>query len=181
MKVRPTAIPDVLVIEPDVFGDERGSFVETWHAARYAEAGLACSFVQDNHSRSSGGVLRGLHYQIGRPQGKLVRVASGEVFDVAVDLRRSSPTFGRWVGETLSAVSHRQLWIPPGFAHGFYVVSASADLLYKCTDFYAPEHERTLRWDDPAVAIDWPLRGARPVLSARDSAGLGLGDAPTFA
>lgn len=181
MKVRPTAIPDVLVIEPKVFGDERGFFVETWHAARYAESGLRFQFVQDNHSRSAGGVLRGLHYQIGRPQGKLVGVVRGEVFDVAVDLRRSSPTFGRWVGETLSATSHRQLWVPPGFAHGFYVTSDSADLMYKCTDFYSPEDERTVRWDDPTLGIEWPLRGTAPVLSAKDSAGLALRDAPTFA
>jgi dTDP-4-dehydrorhamnose 3,5-epimerase len=181
MKVVPTAIPDVLRVEPTVYGDDRGFFLETWHAARYAELGLAAGFVQDNHSRSAGGVLRGLHYQIGRPQGKLVRVVSGEVFDVAVDLRRSSPTFGRWVGETLSAASHRQLWVPPGFAHGFYVTSDSADLMYKCTDYYAPEHECTLRWDDPALGIEWPLRGGAPALSAKDSAGLALRDAPTFA
>jgi dTDP-4-dehydrorhamnose 3,5-epimerase len=180
MKVLPTAIPDVLIVEPKVFGDERGFFIETWHARRYGDAGLRCQFVQDNHSRSAGGVLRGLHYQISQAQGKLVQVVSGEVFDVAVDLRRSSPTFGRWVGETLSAAAHRQLWVPPGFAHGFFVTSESADLVYKCTDYYAPEHECTLRWDDPALGIVWPFRGTRPVLSAKDSAGLSLRDAPTF-
>jgi dTDP-4-dehydrorhamnose 3,5-epimerase len=179
MKVWATAIPDVLIVEPHVFGDQRGFLVESWHAARYADHGLPAGFVQDNHSRSAGGVLRGLHYQIDRPQGKLVRVAAGEIFDVAVDLRRSSPTFGRWVGERLSAASHRQLWIPPGFAHGFYVMSEQADVLYKCTDYYAPQHERTLRWDDAALGIAWPLSGA-PVLSAKDRAGLALADAPTF-
>ena len=181
MKVRPTAIPEVLVIEPAVFADGRGLFLETWHASRYAEAGLPTSFVQDNQSRSVRGVLRGLHYQTGQPQGKLVRVAAGEVFDVAVDLRRSSATFGRWVGEPLRGDTHRQLWIPPGFAHGFYVLSETADLLYKCTDFYAPEREHTIRWDDPALAIAWPLAGAGPLLSAKDAAGLSLRDAPTFA
>jgi dTDP-4-dehydrorhamnose 3,5-epimerase len=180
MRILPTAIPDVVLIEPKVFGDARGFFVETWHAARFADAGLACQFVQDNHSRSAGGVLRGLHYQVERPQGKLVRVVSGEVFDVAVDLRRSSPTFGRWVGELLTAASHRELWVPPGFAHGFFVTSDSADLVYKCTNYYAPEHERTLRWDDPELMIDWPLAGRPPVLSSKDAAGLLLRHAPTF-
>jgi dTDP-4-dehydrorhamnose 3,5-epimerase len=181
MKVRPTAIPDVLLVEPTVLRDERGFFLESWHAARYAEAGLPAAFVQDNHSRSVGGVLRGLHYQTGEPQGKLVRVVAGEVFDVAVDLRRSSPTFGHWVGEFLDEVTHRQMWIPPGFAHGFYVISPSADLLYKCTGFYAPEHEHALRWDDPALAIAWPLAGATPLVSARDAAALPFAQAPTFA
>jgi dTDP-4-dehydrorhamnose 3,5-epimerase len=180
MNVRPTAIPDVVLIEPKIFRDERGFLLEAWHAGRYASAGLSFTFVQDNHSRSMGGVLRGLHYQLGPPQGKLIRVASGEVFDVAVDLRRSSSTFGQWVGERLSAESQHQLWIPPGFAHGFYVLSESADVLYKCTTFYAPAEERTLRWDDPAVGIEWPLRGP-PVLSAKDRAGLDLRDTPTFA
>jgi dTDP-4-dehydrorhamnose 3,5-epimerase len=181
MKVRPTPIPDVLLIEPAVFHDQRGFFLESWHAERYAAAGLRELFVQDNHSRSARGVLRGLHYQTGPSQGKLVRVASGEVFDVAVDLRRSSPTFGRWVGEFLSAATHRQLWIPAGFAHGFYVVSETADLLYKCTAPYAPEHEHTLRWDDPELAIEWPLGGGTPVLSEKDAAGRSLRDLPTFA
>jgi dTDP-4-dehydrorhamnose 3,5-epimerase len=180
MNVRPTAIPDVLVVEPEVFRDDRGFFLESWHAGRYAARGVPAAFVQDNHSRSGRGVLRGLHYQLGEPQGKLVRVASGQVFDVAVDLRRSSPTFGRWVGEYLSADDHRQLWIPPGFAHGFYVVSDTADLLYKCTGFYAPAEEHTLRWDDPALAIAWPLGGAAPVLSRKDAVGHSLSAAPTF-
>jgi dTDP-4-dehydrorhamnose 3,5-epimerase len=180
MNVRATAIPDVLVVEPKVFRDERGFFLESWHVARYAAAGLPDAFVQDNHSHSRRGVLRGLHYQAGQPQGKLVRVVSGEVFDVAVDLRRSSPTFGRWVGERLSAESHRQLWIPPGFAHGFYVVSDSADLLYKCTGYYAPEREHTLRWDDPSIAIEWPLAGTAPTLSPRDAAGQSFDEVLTF-
>jgi dTDP-4-dehydrorhamnose 3,5-epimerase len=180
MNVRPTAIPDVLVIEPTAFRDERGFFLESWHARRYAAAGVDAMFVQDNHSRSTRGVLRGLHYQVGVPQGKLVRVVSGEVFDVAVDLRRASPTVGRWVAERLSGDNQRQLWIPQGFAHGFYVLSDAADLLYKCTGFYAPEHEHTLRWDDPALAIAWPLGGASPIVSAKDAAGRSLGEAPTF-
>jgi dTDP-4-dehydrorhamnose 3,5-epimerase len=182
VNVAPLAIPDVLLIEPVVHGDVRGFFLETWHADRYAAAGIALPFVQDNHSRSVQGTLRGLHYQIVRPQGKLVRVTAGEVFDVAVDLRRSSPTFGRWVGAALSAANHRQLWVPPGFAHGFYVLTPSADLMYKCTDFYVPEYDRTLRWDDPDVGVAWPLpAGQPPMLSPKDAAGLAFSDAPVYA
>ena len=179
MNVIQTAIAEVLIIEPVVRRDARGFFVEVWHEERYRSAGMNLPFVQDNHSRSSHGTLRGLHSQIRQPQGKLVRVAMGEVFDVAVDLRRSSPTFGRWVGAVLSGENHRQLWVPPGFAHGFYVTGESADLLYKCTDLYAPEFDRTLRWDDPDIGITWPLDGA-PVLSPKDQAGLALDDADTY-
>ena len=179
MNVIQTAIAEVLIIEPVVRRDARGFFVEVWHEERYRSAGMNLPFVQDNHSRSSHGTLRGLHYQIRQPQGKLVRVAMGEVFDVAVDLRRSSPTFGRWVGAVLSGENHRQLWVPPGFAHGFYVTGESADLLYKCTDLYAPEFDRTLRWDDPDIGITWPLDGA-PVLSPKDQVGLALADADTY-
>jgi len=171
MKVVPTAIPEVLLIEPRVFGDARGFFMESWNRRALAEAGLDVEFVQDNHSRSGRGVLRGLHYQIRHPQGKLVRVVAGEVFDVAVDLRASSPTFGRWVGVTLSEQNKRMMWVPPGFAHGFLVLSPSADFLYKTTDYYFPEHERTLAWNDPDVGIQWPLEGAGlPPLSFRVSA-----------
>jgi dTDP-4-dehydrorhamnose 3,5-epimerase len=174
-----TAIPDVLVLEPKVFGDARGFFLESWNARTFAEAGLPATFVQDNHSRSPRRVLRGLHYQIVQPQGKLVRVVTGEVFDVAVDLRRASPTFGRWVGERLSGDNKRILWIPPGFGHGFLVLSESADFLYKTTDYYAPEHERVIAWNDPDLAITWPLEGA-PTLSARDAVGARLRDAEVF-
>jgi dTDP-4-dehydrorhamnose 3,5-epimerase len=170
MNVRPTAIAEVLLIEPAVFGDERGFFMETWQRAKFAKAGIDYDFVQDNHSRSCRGTLRGLHYQIRQPQGKLVRVTNGEVFDVAVDLRRGSPTFGHWVSEVLSAENKRMLWVPPGFAHGFYVTSAVAEFQYKCTDYYAPEHERCIRWDDPDLAIAWPLQG-RPLVSAKDQQG----------
>jgi dTDP-4-dehydrorhamnose 3,5-epimerase len=179
MKVLPTAIPDVLVVEPRVFGDPRGFFMESWNRRALADAGLDADFVQDNHSRSRRGVLRGLHYQIRHPQGKLVRVVAGEVFDVAVDLRRSSPTFGRAVGVVLSEDNKRMLWVPPGFAHGFLVTSESADFLYKATDYYHPEHERTLLWNDPALGIDWPLAGA-PLLAAKDAAGARLADAETY-
>jgi dTDP-4-dehydrorhamnose 3,5-epimerase len=174
-----TAIPDVLVIEPKVFGDARGFFLESWNAKAFTEAGVPAAFVQDNHSWSPRGVLRGLHYQIRQPQGKLVRVAAGEVFDVAVDLRRASTTFGRWVGERLSGDNKRMLWIPPGFGHGFLVLSESADFLYKTTDYYAPEHERVIAWNDPDLAIAWPLDGA-PTLSGRDAAGARLRDAEVF-
>ncbi|MCC6813093.1 MAG: dTDP-4-dehydrorhamnose 3,5-epimerase, partial [Rubrivivax sp.] len=158
MHVIPTALAGVLVLEPRVFGDDRGFFMESYNRRSFAQAtGLDIDFVQDNHSRSRKGVLRGLHYQLRQPQGKLVRVTHGAVFDVAVDIRRGSPTFGRWVGVELSADNHRQLWVPPGLAHGFVVLSDSADFLYKTTDYYAPEHERSIAWDDPAIGIDWPL------------------------
>ena len=181
MKFVPLAIPDVVRIEPRVFGDDRGLFFETWHAGKFREAGIDADFKQDNHSRSGRGILRGLHYQIAQPQGKLVRVIAGEVFDVAVDLRRGSPTFGRWVGELLSAENRRMMWVPPGFAHGFYVTGAYAEFLYKCTAFYAPQHERCIRWDDPDLAVAWPLApGTEPVLSAKDAAGVALRDAETY-
>ncbi len=181
MNVIQTAIPGVLIIEPKVFGDVRGFFFESHNQRRFEEAtGVALPFVQDNHSRSAGGVLRGLHYQIQQPQGKLVRVTQGEVFDVAVDMRRSSPTFGKSVSVMLSADNHRQFWIPPGFAHGFLVTSESADFLYKTTDYYAPEHERSLLWNDPALGIDWPLQG-EPVLSAKDKVGVPFAQAEAFA
>jgi dTDP-4-dehydrorhamnose 3,5-epimerase len=181
MRCEPTAIPDVVLIEPKVFADERGFFLETYQAQRYAAAGVVGPFVQDNHSGSKRGVLRGLHYQIRRAQGKLVSVTAGEVFDVAVDLRRSSPTFGRWVGLRLSAAEHSQVWIPPGFAHGFLVLSVWAEVTYKATDYYAPEWERTLLWDDPAVGAAWPLAvGERPLLSPRDAAGRRLGEADVY-
>ena len=180
MRIVETALPGVRLIEPRVFGDGRGFFLESWNARALAEAGLDIRFVQDNHSRSRRGVLRGLHYQIRHPQGKLVRVVTGEVFDVAVDLRRSSPTFGRSVGVTLSEDDRRMLWIPPGFAHGFLVLSAQADFLYKTTDYYHPEHERTLIWNDPALGIAWPS-GIEPVLAAKDAAGLPLADAEVYA
>ena len=179
MIVTPTAIPDVKLVEPKVFGDSRGFFFESWNRRALAVAGLDVEFVQDNHSRSRRGVLRGLHYQIERPQGKLVRVIAGEVFDVAVDLRRSSPTFGRWVGATLSADNKRMLWVPPGFAHGFVVLSDSADFLYKATDYWFPEHERTLLWNDPALGIAWPFAGA-PTLAAKDAAGRVLAEAACY-
>jgi len=156
MKITSTEIPEVLVIEPDVHGDERGFFMESWHARKYAEQGLSVDFVQDNHSRSGKGVLRGLHYQLQHAQGKLVRVVSGAVFDVAVDIRKGSPTFGRWVGMELSGENHKQLYVPAGFAHGFCVLSDSADFLYKCTDFYAPDDERGILWSDPDIGIQWP-------------------------
>ena len=181
MQIQKTDIPDVMIIEPKVFGDDRGFFFESFNERRFAElTGASPHFVQDNHSRSARNVLRGLHYQIRQPQGKLVRVTSGEVFDVAVDMRRSSPTFGRWVGVTLSAENKRQLWIPEGFAHGFVVTSESAEFLYKTTDYWAPEYERSVRWDDPAIGIRWPLQGA-PLLSAKDQAGVSLAEAETFA
>lgn len=171
MQITRLAIPDVLRIEPRVFGDERGFFYESFHQARFEEAiGRQVTFVQDNHSKSAHNVLRGLHYQIRQPQGKLVRVVAGSVFDVAVDLRRSSPTFGQWVGEVLSAENKAQMWVPEGFAHGFVVLSESAEFVYKTTDYYAPEHERCLAWDDLSVKITWPIREA-PTMSAKDSEG----------
>jgi dTDP-4-dehydrorhamnose 3,5-epimerase len=171
MQFERTQIPDVVLIRPRVFGDGRGFFLESWEQRKFAAAGIDAHFVQDNHSRSARHTLRGLHFQIRQPQGKLVRVVSGTVFDVAVDIRRSSPTFGKWVGVQLSAENHQMLWVPPGFAHGFLVLSEFADFLYRCTDFYAPAHERAIRWDDPDLGVRWPLHpGARPVLSAKDAA-----------
>ena len=181
MKVTATEIPEVLIIEPKVFGDERGFFYESFNQCTFNDAtGLVANFVQDNHSRSAKGVLRGLHYQIQNPQGKLVRVARGSVFDVAVDIRRSSPSFGKWVGVELSEENHRQLWVPPGFAHGFLVTSESADFLYKTTDYYAPQFERCIAWDDAAIAVQWPLSGASPQVSAKDQVGLPLISAEVF-
>ena len=179
MQITPTALPDVLLIEPRVFGDDRGFFFESWNRRAFATAGIDVDFVQDNHSRSARGVLRGLHYQIEHAQGKLVRAIEGEVFDVAVDLRRSSSHFGRAVGVVLSAANRRMLWIPPGFAHGFVVVSDSAEFLYKATDYWFPEHERTLLWSDLALAIPWPLAHA-PILAAKDAAGRLLADADVY-
>ncbi|RZU99106.1 dTDP-4-dehydrorhamnose 3,5-epimerase [Spiribacter vilamensis] len=176
MQFIPTAIPDVILVNPVVFGDERGFFMETWERRKFAEGGIDCDFVQDNHSRSVQGTLRGLHYQIHQPQGKLVRVTAGAVFDVAVDLRRGSSTFGHWASEHLSAENKHMLWVPPGFAHGFYVTSETADFQYKCTDYYAPEHERCIRWDDLDLGIDWPLAGnGEPLVSEKDR------NAPKFA
>lgn len=179
MKVIQTTLPDVLLLEPRVYGDARGFFMESYNKRVFAELGLAVEFVQDNHSRSGRNVLRGLHYQIVQPQGKLVRVVRGAVFDVAVDLRRGSPTFGRWEGVELSEDNKRMLWIPPGFAHGFLVLSESADFLYKTTDFYAPEHERCIRWDDADIGIAWPLLG-EPILSAKDRQGKRLREAEVY-
>lgn len=179
MNVVRTNIPDVCIVEPRVFGDARGFFMESWNARTLRDAGVDATFVQDNHSRSRRGVLRGLHYQVEHAQGKLVRVVSGEVFDVAVDLRKRSPTFGRWVGVTLSEDNKRMLWVPAGFAHGFLVRSESADFLYKTTDYYHPQHERTLLWNDPAVGIEWPLDG-EPLLAAKDAAGAKLADAEVY-
>jgi dTDP-4-dehydrorhamnose 3,5-epimerase len=179
MNVVPTAIPDVRIVEPRVFGDARGFFFESWNARTLAAAGIDATFVQDNHSRSRRGVLRGLHYQIEHAQGKLVRAVIGEVFDVVVDLRRSSPTFGRHVAVMLSAENQRMLWVPPGFAHGFVVVSESADFLYKTTDYWFPEHERTLLWNDPALGIAWPLAG-EPLVAAKDAAGVPLAQAEAY-
>lgn len=179
MRLIATDLPDVLLIEPKVFGDERGFFFESWNRRTLAELGLDLEFVQDNHSRSARNVLRGLHYQLEHAQGKLVRAIQGEVFDVAVDLRRSSPTFGRWAGFTLSAANKRMAWIPPGFAHGFCVTSDYAEFLYKTTDYWYPEHERSLRWDDPQLAIPWPLAGD-PLLAAKDQAGQSLAAAEVY-
>ena len=172
MKVTACQIPDVLLIEPKLFGDDRGFFYESFNQKAFDNTtGLSLSFVQDNHSKSAKGVLRGLHYQVQHPQGKLVRVVAGEVFDVAVDIRPGSPTFGQWVGEILSAANHRQLWVPPGLAHGFLVLSDSAEFLYKTTDYYAPAYERCIAWNDPTLAITWPKMDAPPALSAKDAAG----------
>jgi dTDP-4-dehydrorhamnose 3,5-epimerase len=179
MKVIPTRLPEVLLLEPRVFGDSRGFFFESWNEREFERAGIRARFVQDNHSRSEKGVLRGLHYQTRQPQGKLIRVIAGEIFDVAVDVRRNSPTFGQWEGVRLSAESHKLLWVPVGFAHGFCVLSDFAEVLYKATDFYAPEQERCILWNDPELRIDWPLPGA-PTLSAKDAAGVRLRDAEAF-
>jgi dTDP-4-dehydrorhamnose 3,5-epimerase len=182
MKAIPTEIPNLLIIEPKVFGDSRGFFYESFNRRMFREiTGIDADFVQDNHSRSARGVLRGLHYQIKQPQGKLVRVVRGRVFDIAVDLRSASATFGKWVGVELSEENNRQLWIPPGFAHGFVVLSDSADFLYKTTDYWAPEHERCIIWNDPDLAIDWQLDGIVPQLSAKDQQGKRLAEAETFA
>nr|WP_315398069.1 dTDP-4-dehydrorhamnose 3,5-epimerase [uncultured Duganella sp.] len=181
MNIITTPLDGLLLLEPRVFGDDRGFFYESFNARRFAEAtGVTAAFVQDNHSRSARGVLRGLHYQIQQAQGKLVRVTAGAVFDVAVDLRKSSPSFGRWYGVELSADNKRQLWIPPGFAHGFLVTSEHAEFLYKTTDYWAPEYERSILWNDPALGVGWPLDGA-PLLSAKDQAGVLLADAEVFA
>ncbi|MDA1017930.1 MAG: dTDP-4-dehydrorhamnose 3,5-epimerase [Planctomycetota bacterium] len=180
MQVFETDLPGVLVIEPRVFPDERGFFKETYHQQRYADLGLPSSFVQDNYSHSVQGTIRALHYQIEQPQGKLVQIFKGEIFDVAVDIRRDSPRFGEWVGVLLSETNHRQLYIPPGFAHGFCAMSDEADVLYKCTDLYAPQHERTILWNDPSIGIEWPEVGT-PIVSKKDQLGQMLADAETFA
>ncbi len=181
MQIQPTAIPDVLIIEPKVFGDDRGFFYESFNARRFKElTSITASFVQDNHSKSAQNVLRGLHYQLQQPQGKLVRVIAGEVFDVAVDIRKSSPTFGRWAGAMLSAENKRQLWIPEGFAHGFVVTSESAEFLYKTTNYWSSEFERSILWNDPAIGIQWPI-DAEPLLSGKDKAGKPLAEAEVFA
>jgi len=182
MKFLPTKIPDVVLVEPQAFVDQRGVFMETWEHRKFTQGGIDAQFVQDNHSISMQWVLRGLHYQVRNPQGKLVRVVSGEVFDVAVDLRRSSPTFGQWVGEVLSATNRRMLWIPPGFAHGLLVLSERADFLYKCTNYYDPASERALLWNDPDVAIEWPglPSGITPIVSAKDAAAARLSEAEYF-
>jgi dTDP-4-dehydrorhamnose 3,5-epimerase len=181
MKFIPSEIPEIVMIEPQVFADERGFFMETYQSERFAQAGIMAVFVQDNHSASRQGTLRGLHYQIRQAQGKLVRVVSGEVFDVAVDMRRSSPYFGKWVGAYLSAENKYQIWIPPGFAHGYYVLSEQAEIIYKASDLYAPHWERTLLWNDPALGIQWPLLPGRdPVISNKDIAGLPLAQSEVY-
>jgi dTDP-4-dehydrorhamnose 3,5-epimerase len=178
----PTAIPDVIVLEPKVFGDHRGFFMETWRESTLAEVAPNLRFVQDNHSKSGKGILRGLHYQLNQPQGKLVRVVAGEIFDVAVDMRKSSPTYGQWVGEILSADNRRQLWVPPGFAHGFMVISEAAEMVYKCTDYYAPDDEYSLLWNDPKLHIDWPMAGIdAPILSDKDRQAHLFDNAPSYA
>lgn len=179
MKIQTTAIPGVLILEPDVFGDERGFFLESFNEREMHKAGIGAHFVQDNHSRSRGNVLRGLHYQLTQPQGKLVRVVRGRVFDVGVDIRRSSPTFGKWAGVELTEENKRIFWLPPGMAHGFLVLSESADFLYKATDYYAPQSERSIKWDDPELSIKWPLTG-EPILSAKDLAGVPLHQAEVY-
>ena len=181
MKLVETDIPGPVIIEPAVFGDDRGFFLESWNAATFREAGLDLHFVQDNHSRSAKGVLRGLHFQNPAPQGKLVRVVAGRVWDVVVDIRRSSPHFGQWVGVELSAANKRMFWVPPGFAHGFVALEDDTDFLYKCTAAYAPANERSLQWNDPTVGIDWPLEGLEPQLSGKDKVGLPLAEIELFA
>ncbi len=181
MEFVPTRIPEVVLIKPRVFGDARGFFFETWHERKFAAAGIAGHFVQDNHSHSTRYSLRGLHFQIRQPQGKLVRVSRGEVFDVVVDLRRSSPHFGQWVGVLLSEANHHMLWVPPGFAHGYLALSEEIDFLYKCTDFYAPEHERAIRWDDAQLGVQWPLpANVTPLVSEKDALAPSFGDAETY-
>jgi dTDP-4-dehydrorhamnose 3,5-epimerase len=179
MKVQPTQIPGVLIVEPDVFGDDRGFFLESFNEREMRTIGIDAHFVQDNHSRSARNVLRGLHYQINQPQGKLVRVVSGKVFDVAVDIRRDSPAFGKWAGVELSAENKRMFWLPPGLAHGFVVLSDSADFLYKSTEYYAPKFERTILWNDPDIGIEWPIAG-QPILSLKDAAAKSLNEAEVF-
>jgi len=182
MEFAPTQIPDVVVIDPVVYEDERGFLMETWHASRFREAGIDAEFVQDVHSRSAKGTVRGLHYQINQAQGKLIRVIRGEAFDVAVDIRKSSPTFGQWVGETLSEGNRRLIWVPPGFAHGFLVLSDFADFEYRMTDYHAPEHARSILWDDPDIGIEWPLSGGKaPLMSDADRKGVALRDAEVYA
>lgn len=181
MQVTATAIPDVLIIEPRVFGDARGFFYESFNARAFeGQTNISTAFVQDNHSRSAKNVLRGLHYQLNQPQGKLVRVIAGEILDVAVDIRAGSPTFGKWVSDTLSAENKKQIWVPVGFAHGFMVLSEFAEVLYKTTEYYAPEHERCIVWNDPDIAIDWPIRGGTPLMSPKDAQGRRLVDAELF-
>lgn len=180
MNLLPTSIPEVIIIEPRVFGDERGFFLESWHEERFVEAGLDLRFVQDNHSRSARGVLRGIHYQLNNPQGKLVRVVAGRVFDIAVDLRRSSASFGKWVGVELSADNKQMLWVPPGFGHGFLTLEDGTEFLYKCTDFYDPEDEQCIRWDDPMIGIKWPIGDIKPSLSAKDQIGVSLSNARVY-
>ena len=181
MKFIATRLPDVVIVEPRVFGDARGFFMETWQKEKFTVGGISSEFVQDNHSSSRQWVLRGLHYQLRRTQGKLVRVTAGEAFDVAVDMRKSSPTFGQWVGETLSESNRRMMWVPPGFAHGFLVLSERVEFMYKCTDYYSPEDERALLWNDPALAIDWPLpNGVTPIVSDKDAAASTLAKAEAF-
>lgn len=181
MQIIETSIPDVKIIQPNVFGDERGFFMETWNEHTFQQQGLNLNFVQDNHSRSPQGILRGLHYQIKHPQGKLVRVVTGKVFDVAVDIRQQSATFGQWVGVELSDENHQMLWIPAGFAHGFYVMSQQADFIYKCTDIYAPQYERSILWNDKELGIEWPLINEQPpTLSAKDQQGIRFQDAEVF-
>jgi dTDP-4-dehydrorhamnose 3,5-epimerase len=181
MRVEPTAIPDVKILRPEIHGDIRGSFFESWNRREFRGAGIDVQFVQDNQSRSKQGTVRGLHYQIVQPQGRLVRAVTGRVFDVAVDLRKSSTSFGQWVGITLTDENHEMLWIPPGFAHGFLCLTRTVDIVYKCSDYYAPESERTIRWDDPDLGIDWPLdAGTEPILSAKDRQGVAFRDADYY-